>query len=459
VTRRRIVVATADTLTAKMAGPAIRAMQIAVALHEEHDVHLVTTSSCDIDDEPFPVSALQRGDMQRLEAWADVLIIQGYVMADHLVLRSSTKVIVVDLYDPIHLEQLEQAKDLDEMERRNTVHVGTEVLNQQLMRGDFFMCASEKQRDFWLGSLAANGRLNPAAYDADESMRALIDVVPFGVEPVPPVHRRNALRGVVPGIGADDQVILWGGGIYNWFDPLTLLRAVDKLRAQRPTVRLYFLGLRHPNPAVPTMRMAASAQSLAEELGLTGTHVFFNEGWVDYDGRADYLLEADIGVSTHLDNIETAFSFRTRVLDYIWAGLPVVVSGGDSLSVVVEEHGLGLVVPPGDVDALAAALDRLLADDAQRARCRAAAEALRPSLTWQHALTPLVDFCRNPRRAPDLVDADAARRLHMTRGRIPAPKRTLRDEAAAAARAFREGGLRRMAVGVADRYRAFQRRR
>ena len=27
-------------------------------------------------------------------------------------------------------------------------------------------------------------------------------------------------------MAADDRVILWGGGIYNWFDPLTLIRAV-----------------------------------------------------------------------------------------------------------------------------------------------------------------------------------------------------------------------------------------
>ncbi len=44
------------------------------------------------------------------------------------------------------------------------------------------------------------------------------------------MRTRPAIKGVVPGIGPDDKVILWGGGIYNWFDPLTLLRAVDKLR-------------------------------------------------------------------------------------------------------------------------------------------------------------------------------------------------------------------------------------
>ena len=29
------------------------------------------------------------------------------------------------------------------------------------MRGDFFVCASERQRDYWLGMLAAEGRITP----------------------------------------------------------------------------------------------------------------------------------------------------------------------------------------------------------------------------------------------------------------------------------------------------------
>ena len=54
--------------------------------------------------------------------------------------------------------------------------------------------------------------------------------------------------------------------------------------------------------------------------------------WVPYDERADFLLDADLGVSTHLEHIETAYSFRTRVLDYWWAGLPVVATDGDTFA-------------------------------------------------------------------------------------------------------------------------------
>src|SRR5674536_385521 len=65
------------------------------------------------------------------------------------------------------------------------------------------------------GQMAALGRINPATYDEDESLESLIAVVPFGVGSTPPVHTRPAIKGVVPGIGPDDKVILWGGGIWN----------------------------------------------------------------------------------------------------------------------------------------------------------------------------------------------------------------------------------------------------
>lgn len=155
-------------------------------------------------------------------------------------------------------------------------------------------------------------------------------------------------------------MLLWGAGIYNWFDPLTLLRAVDRLRHRRPDVRLFFMGLKHPNPDIAEIRMAVAARELSDRLGLTGTDGFFNEGWVDYDDCQNYLLDADIGVSTHLDHIETAMSFRTRVLDYLWCSLPTVATRGDSLAEVIEAQDLGLTVPAAAYFPLDRVLDGLL---------------------------------------------------------------------------------------------------
>jgi glycosyltransferase involved in cell wall biosynthesis len=367
-------------------------------------VRLASTVHCELQHDSFPVSKVDDVGLRELEAWCDVLVFQGHVMHDFPWLRDSRKVLIVDIYDPIHLEVLEQSREQTDWDRRNLSRITVEVLNEQLARGDHFLCASEKQRDFWLGQLAAVGRLNPATYDDGENLERLISVVPFGLDDDAPRRTRPAIRGVVPGIGPDDKVVLWGGGIYNWFDPLTLVRAIDKLRRRLPEVRLYFMGLTHPNPNVPAMRMAYDTQRLAEELGLTNEFVFFNEGWVDYDDRQNYLLDADVGVSNHLDHVETAFSFRTRILDYFWASLPVVATAGDSFAEIIEVRKLGLVVPPEDVDALEDALYTVLTDADFAQECRANVAAAAPDYRWSRVLVPVLDLCTQPRRAPDLVD-------------------------------------------------------
>jgi glycosyltransferase involved in cell wall biosynthesis len=230
----------------------------------------------------------------------------------------------------------------------------------------------------------------------------LLDVAPFGLQPTPPVHERNVVKGVVPGIAADDTLVLWGGGIWDWLDPLTVIRAMAIVREQRPDVKLFFLGYHHPNPTdVPVMAMYERAVALAKELDLHNRTVFFNDRWVPYAERANYLLEADLGVSAHLEHVETRFAFRTRLLDYIWAGLPMVVSAGDTLADTVIERGLGSVVAIEDVEGYARAILELVAQpDAQRSFAPAFAAA-QQDFAWPQALRPLIEFCRQPRYAAD----------------------------------------------------------
>ena len=185
-----------------------------------------------------------------------------------------------------------------------------------LRTGAGFVCASERQRDLWLGVLATLGRIDIESYRRDPTLRQLIDVVPFGLPPAPPQSGPSVAKGVIPGIGPEDRLLVWGGGVWNWLDPLTPIRAVASLARRRGDVRLLFLGVRHPDPVFPETRMTRRAIELSQQLGVRDRHVFFNEGWVRYDERAQFLLEADAGVSAHLDILETRYAFRTRILDY-----------------------------------------------------------------------------------------------------------------------------------------------
>ncbi|MPV37595.1 glycosyltransferase family 4 protein [Georgenia subflava] len=446
----RILVVTLDTLAERMAGPAIRAWEIASALAVEHQVRLVTFGSCDRPGQGFTTRHITVADFREEVDGADVVIIQGFVLQTFPWLQTAEPVIVLDLYDPFHLESLEVEKYKPTDERHAALANALRELGAQSARGDLFLCASEKQRDLWLGQLAAAGRVNPETYDADPSLRNLLTVVPFGTSPTPPARTAPAIKGVVPGIGEQDKVVLWGGGVYNWFDPVTVVRAVDRVRQDVPEVRLYFLGMKHPNPDVPEMAMATRTRELSDELGLTGTHVFFNEDWVPYARRADYLLDADVGVSAHFDHIETAFSFRTRILDYLWADLPIVTSAGDTFGDLVAAEDLGAAVPTEDVDAMAQALTRLLTDEAERDRVRANVARVAERYTWPVALAPLLEFCRRPSRAAD------ARRIGTEFAGLPLATR-VRLDVTAAWRLVRTSGPRPVVDKV--RWRLARRRR
>jgi glycosyltransferase involved in cell wall biosynthesis len=446
----RILVATADTLDTRRAGPAIRAVEISRALAREHEVHLVSTGQCSLAVDGVTTRAVDDEALRREIEWSDIVVFQGWINSQRPFVAASDRVLVVDLYDPMHLEVLEQARQDDVDAWWGSFNSAKVTITEQLQRGDWFMCASDRQRALWLGELAAEGRVNPTTYADDVSLRALIDIVPFGLPDDPPERTGPGLKGVIDGIGPDDRVVLWGGGIYDWFDPMTLVKAVDRLRARHPDLRLVFMGTKHPSPMVPEMSVAVQTRKLCDELELTDRFVFFNEGWVAYDDRQNLLLDADICVTTHFATLETEFAFRTRMLDYLWAARPIVASGGDALADLVDRDELGLVVAPGDVAALEEALDRLLSDDALAARCRSNIEALRPAMTWSLVLEPLLAFCRNPRRAPDLLDRSIERRRRLG---VPRPEglRGVGWDLQRARSLWNEGGLRLVAQRARNR--------
>ena len=396
-----------------MAGPAIRCLELARALARSGRVGPVTVVSltrAELEEPDVAVRAVDGPTLRALAADAGSVVVQGDVLGLHPWLADADLPLVVDAYDPFQLEQLEQARGLGEARRRAVVRDCVRALDRQLGRADFVLCASARQRAMWIGHLGALGRVNPVTYDAAHDLSGLVAVVPFGVPPTPPrAGDRARLTAALPGIGPEDDVVVWGGGVYDWFDPETVIRAVGRLAADRPRLRLLFLGTRHPAQGGVGADAVARARGLAEELGLLDTVVHFHHDWVPYAERDLWLASATVGVSAHHEHLETEFSFRTRIVDYLWCGLPVVTTGGDELGALIGTRGAGTPVAAEDVDGYAAALAGLLDDPARHAAVGAAARELARDLTWDAVAAPLVDFCAAPRRAPDLL-LDAADR-------------------------------------------------
>lgn len=389
-----------DVVGSAMAGTGIRVLELALALAAEHDVTLAAPGMIDHVPGNLRAWSYVPGDAASLAeavASCDVIVANSHALEHHPELAHAPVPLVLDMYDPTPLENLVLLRNHDPLVRLQYQQHNVGVLVQQLYAADCFLCATERQRDMYFGSLLAAGRVSAALTDTDPALHSLLRVVPFGVQTAPPVPTPPPW----PDFGPDAQVILWSGGIWDWMDPLTLVEAMVLVRDQVPQARLVMLAGQHPGNAYP-MQMPLRARALAEERGVLGSTVVFLDRWLPYVERAGALLNAQIAVYLHEETLESNYAaVRSRFLDHLWAGLPSVVTGGDAAAALVAHHHLGRVVPPGDVAATAEALVALLRDKNERAMCAANARALAEAFSWPTVAKPLLDFCRAPRRAVD----------------------------------------------------------
>jgi GT2 family glycosyltransferase/glycosyltransferase involved in cell wall biosynthesis len=396
---RFVVLSSSDVIGPRMAGTAIRSWELACALSKFVPTTLASPSPVgrshpDVTVVQFSDSA----ELLNLVDHADALLVFGFDLRRYPFLAHTRALVVVDLYDPWIFGSLEQydAMTREQAEGSKAHEIGT--LNELMDVGDFFVCASERQRDFWVGMLASRGRLDKVAHGHDPHLRKLIDVVPFGCPDLPTsMPPTPVLRGgKFPGIGVDDKVILWGGGTWDWFDPLGLLEAFVRVLADVPAARLFFMGLELEGRGVPEMAVTRALKARAEELGLVASgHVVFGP-WVPYDERGWYLAEAHVGVVAAKAMAESRLAWRTRMLDHFWVGLPTITTEGDVLSDLVHDSGAGIRIPANDVDAMTAALLRVLTDDGFRASCSTAALGLADRFRWSSVVGPLAGLAADP---------------------------------------------------------------
>jgi glycosyltransferase involved in cell wall biosynthesis len=392
----RIALVSSEAIRPRMAGIGIRYLEFARRLAAQDVATLLLSPAAPEESAGLALAGveLRRCERQRLAeqlAGCDGAVAQGQ-LANDVVLAAPALPVALDLYDPWLVENLAYRATLGLDPYRND-HASWLL---QMSRGDFFLCSSEEQRAFYLGFLAALGRVNPELAGGDPDLRSLIDVVPFGVpEELPPHQPYLAPRR--PG-----ELRLLFGGLYDWYDPWTLLDALAAL--ERPDWVL--LLIRNPNPGTP-QRLLAEVERHCRRQGWWGSRVQALD-WVPVERRYDLLRDVDLLVALDRPSLETRLSLRTRFLDALAAGCPVVTTEGGAMSRLLRRHGAGWVVPPGEPAALARALaEALEPPPGAAAAWRQGAAALLAAFRWDQALAPLLRFCREPRR-----DATKERFLH-----------------------------------------------
>jgi len=388
---RRVVLLCPDPVGERMRGLGIRYTEIARALRDG-GVH-VTLAAPAVGETPEPDVVAHEWRIDEIRALRALLhgsdVVLAPPAAPHVMreLRRSAACVAIDLYDPAALEVLEHHAGRSRALRALHSTTADDQLADALATGDFFACATERQRDLWIGALLARGRITPGLYDRDPTLRELIDIVPFGVPAAAPSPAvADPIRARFPQIPGDEPILLWNGGLWRWLDAPTAIRAVARVRERGRPLHLVFMGASVAGGAGVALGQARAAVS---EAGL-GDVAHFNDRWVPYTDRAGWLQASAAVISTHRDHLETRYAFRTRLLDCLWAGVPAVVTAGDELATRIARDDLGAVAQPGDVEGLADGIERVLGRgrDAYAPALRAAAR----EYEWPRVIVPLRAF-------------------------------------------------------------------
>jgi glycosyltransferase involved in cell wall biosynthesis len=171
------------------------------------------------------------------------------------------------------------------------------------------------------------------------------------------------------------------GSLKRWHGLSTLVEAFSALHRDFPQVRLLIVG---DGPERERLVADVTKHRLEQVVHLTGA--------VASDRVPRMLASMDVAVAPYPDVPDFYFS-PVKVFEYMAAGLPVVASRLGQLPEIIQSEVNGLLVPPGDAEALTAALRRLISERQLGSRLGAKArETVVRNHTWDLAARRVLEI-------------------------------------------------------------------
>ena len=174
-----------------------------------------------------------------------------------------------------------------------------------------------------------------------------------------------------------------------WHGVKVLPAMIDAVRALRPDTRWVVIG------------DGGLRQEVEEEIERRGVGELVElTGLVDHDRALALLASCDVCVSPHVPNPDGTpfFGSPTKLFEYMGLAKPIVASDLNQIGEVIEHERTGLLCAPGDVDAAAGAVDRLLGDPALREQLgRAALDEAHETYSWAAHTRRILDALGAPR--------------------------------------------------------------
>jgi glycosyltransferase involved in cell wall biosynthesis len=158
------------------------------------------------------------------------------------------------------------------------------------------------------------------------------------------------------GLG-DDPVVVFVGSFFAWHDVGALLDAFQRVLEVHPRARLLLAG---DGDLRLTMEQRAASAGLSSS-------VFFT-GLLPHGDIPRVLAAADVAVAPYPAMRTELWFSPLKLLEYMASGCAVVASAAGQVAEIIDDEKNGLLVPPGDTVAMAAAMTRIIGDRTLRAR-------------------------------------------------------------------------------------------
>ena len=159
----------------------------------------------------------------------------------------------------------------------------------------------------------------------------------------------------------------------------TMIEAMPAILADHPDAEYVVAGATHPHlVAREGERYRTRLEVLAERLGVGG-RIRWLDAFLDQERLLDLIAAADIYVTPYLELTQ----ITSGTLSYAVALGKPVVSTPYHHALEIVGPGNGILAAPGEADAFAAAVNRLLGDDALRERMAQNAYARGRAMIWR----------------------------------------------------------------------------
>jgi len=301
--------------------------------------------------------------------------------------------LILDCYVPIYVEICARKSESVQQEYDSLMQ-DIPYFNETLKRGDFFLCANKAQSSFYEGVLSALGRINPKTYH-DTGLR----IVPYGIDADEPVGKKQPIKKLLGGVSEKSWKILWFGAVYPWFNIKILIDAIQLLNEKHPT-QMVMVGAKNPFVDHPDfIEKSKEVQALVSNPGIKD--IIHTHDWVPFEDRADWYLDCNLIITLNEPGMENSLSWRTRVADYVWAGMPIASNGGDPLTEDLIAHGAAGRLDISTLENLSESIYKILADESGLKRMKSQMQAYRPNLYWDHVVKPLVEIIASRALAAD----------------------------------------------------------